>query len=219
MPSPTSRTWPTSLRVTSGENCSISRWITELISSALNFMRLSFDQSLAKLCESVLHRRVVTVVTDLDDQAPDQIRVGRDARGSACRRPGGEPVAEGLQLALVERDGRANREPGSRRLRRSQIARASRATTAEQAQPLVAIEDAQEPEDQARGPARRRPRSGSRSFSAGRNPGRGQQLGEAGERLQDIVVDLGQLLEQRVDLALLLGRVDQGLGVAVGDAR
>ncbi len=66
------------LRVISGENASISRWMTELISSALNFMRLSFDQSLAKLCEPALGRRVVTDVADLDHQAGDQIRVGRN---------------------------------------------------------------------------------------------------------------------------------------------
>ena len=53
MPSPTSSTCPTSVLVISGENCSISRWITELISSALNFMRLPFDQSLANLFQTI----------------------------------------------------------------------------------------------------------------------------------------------------------------------
>src|SRR2546430_2054688 len=72
MPSPTSSTRPTSVRVTWAWNCSISRWITEVISSALNFMRLPFDQSLAELFESVSDRGVVDVVADLDDQPPDQ---------------------------------------------------------------------------------------------------------------------------------------------------
>src|SRR5690349_4110748 len=108
MPSPTSRTVPTSLRVTSGENCSISRWMTELISSALNLMSLPFDQPLAKLCQSVLHGRIVKVIADLDDQAPDQPGIGRDVHDRRPVDQPGQPVAEGLQLRLVERDGRAD---------------------------------------------------------------------------------------------------------------
>src|SRR5271154_1224339 len=93
IPSPTSRTCPTSLRATSGENCSISRWITELISSALNFMRLSFDQSFAKLGKSVLHRRVVTEVTHLDHQTADQFGVGRDVQNRRAAGEAGELAA------------------------------------------------------------------------------------------------------------------------------
>ncbi len=80
--------------------------MTELISSALNFMHLSFDQSLAKLCESVFHRRVITVVTDLDDQSPDQIRVSRDQEDRRGAGHGGEPVTECLQLIFVKGHGR-----------------------------------------------------------------------------------------------------------------
>src|SRR3954454_22279261 len=72
MPSPTSSTRPTSVLVTSAWNCSISRWMTELISSALNFMRLSLDQAMAELLEPAAHRGVVYVVADLDDQPPEQ---------------------------------------------------------------------------------------------------------------------------------------------------
>src|SRR5262245_60239109 len=106
MPSPTSSTRPTSVRVTWAWNCSISRWMTEVISSALNFMRLSFDQSLAKLFESVADRGVVDVVADLDDQPPDQGRVDDepdDGRGAEHLR---EPLGERGLLGIVERDGR-----------------------------------------------------------------------------------------------------------------
>src|ERR1700730_8425262 len=98
MPSPISRTVPTSLRVTSGVNCSISRWITELISSALNLMRHPFDQSMAKLCQSVLHRRVVKVIPDLEDQPSDEVRVGRDVDDRRPADQAGEAVAERLEL-------------------------------------------------------------------------------------------------------------------------
>src|SRR3954469_19868061 len=91
IPSPTSSTRPTSVRVTCDWNCSISRWITEVISSALNFMGLSFDESAADRLEAGADRGVVEIVTDLDDQATDQRRVdlqcdhgrGVDHRGQA----------------------------------------------------------------------------------------------------------------------------------------
>src|SRR3954451_6692487 len=94
MPSPTSRTRPTSVRVTSDWNCSISRWMTEVISSALNFMGLSLDEAAAELFQAGADRRVVDVVADLDDQAADQRRVdfqGDDGRGLDHR---GQAVAE-----------------------------------------------------------------------------------------------------------------------------
>src|SRR6478752_500308 len=109
IPSPTSSTRPTSVRVTCDWNCSISRWITEVISSALNFMGLSFDESAADRLQAGADRGVVDLVSDLDDQAPDQRRVdlqGDHGRGVDHR---GQPVAERGLLPLVERDGRADR--------------------------------------------------------------------------------------------------------------
>src|SRR5689334_7849898 len=79
MPSPTSRTRPTSVRVTSDWNCSISRWMTEVISSALNFMSLSFDQAPSELFEAVAQRGVVHLVADLDDQPAEQAGVDLQA--------------------------------------------------------------------------------------------------------------------------------------------
>src|SRR5205809_172707 len=91
IPSPTSSTRPTSVRVTCDWNCSISRWMTEVISSALNFMGLSFDESAADRLEAGADRGVVHIITDLDDQPADQRRVnlqgdhgrGVDHRGQA----------------------------------------------------------------------------------------------------------------------------------------
>src|SRR5512142_1382924 len=94
MPSPTSSTRPTSVRVTSAWNCSISRWMTEVISSALNFMRLPFDQAMAKLFQTVPHRGVVDVVADLDDQPPDQGRVHHDVQDRGRGEHRAEPIAE-----------------------------------------------------------------------------------------------------------------------------
>src|SRR5689334_76681 len=108
MPSPTSSTCPTSVRVISGANCSISRWITELISSALNFMRLSFDQSLAKLFETVADGGVDDLIADLDDKSTDQGLVGGDVHDGRGAGHLGQAPAEGLLLALIERDRRTD---------------------------------------------------------------------------------------------------------------
>src|SRR5258708_40145734 len=78
VPSFTSSTRPTSVLVTSAWNCSISRWITEVISSALNFMALSFDEAVAELLEPRPDRGVIDVVADLDDQPSDQRGVDRE---------------------------------------------------------------------------------------------------------------------------------------------
>ena len=204
-------------RVTSGWNCSISRWITELISSALNFMRLSFDQSLAKLCEPAPHRGVVDVVADLDDQARRSAR-GRSRRAgsgvppiiaaSRSRRACNWSSSSGTAERTVDRD---------RRLRRSQIARASRGDRRRAGRAAVAVEHAEEPHDQARRRGPRRPRSGS---GPSRPPGRAARPGSAANRGNGLRTSSSisvELVEHGVDLALLLGRVEQGLGVAAGD--
>ena len=48
------------------------------------------------------------MVTDLDDQTPDQTGIGRHVHDRRAVDEAGQPVAEGLQLRLVERDGSAD---------------------------------------------------------------------------------------------------------------
>src|SRR5262245_2497495 len=100
MPSPTSSTRPTSLRVTSAWKCSISLWMTELISSALNFMRLPFDQSMAELLEPAAHRGVIDLVADLDDETADQGGVDHVGRQGRRGEHAGEPLAQRLPLRV-----------------------------------------------------------------------------------------------------------------------
>src|SRR5215218_7514251 len=82
--------------------------MTEVISSALNFIRLSFDQSLAKLFQPVSDRGVVDVVADLDDQAPDQGGVDQVPDDGLGGEHPLEPLAERGRLAVVERDRRGD---------------------------------------------------------------------------------------------------------------
>src|SRR6516162_4596591 len=72
MPSPTSRTLPTSRDSTCSRYVSISDCRTETISSALNLMCASFDQLISNGGETALNRYVNETVADLYLQAPDQ---------------------------------------------------------------------------------------------------------------------------------------------------
>ena len=114
-------------------------------------MRLPFDQSMAKLCESALDRRIVKVVTNLDDQTPDQAGVGQHIQDRGAVDQGCEPVAEGLQLPVVERDGRADadRDPAVATVPDGLGLATDRP---QQAEPVMTIEHAEEAKDQAAGP-------------------------------------------------------------------
>src|SRR5450755_3254152 len=79
--------------------------MTEVISSALNFMRLSFGESFPELSEAVADRGVVDVVADLDDEPADQRRVELEPQhGGPAERPG-ERLAERVRLGVAERHG------------------------------------------------------------------------------------------------------------------
>src|SRR4051812_40625210 len=109
MPSPTSSTTPTSVRVTSAWNCSISCWMTDVISSALNFgIRLPFDQALSELFQTVADRGVVDVVAHLDAQPADQGRVDFQLEDGGAADGPRQPLAERVGLGVRQRDGRAD---------------------------------------------------------------------------------------------------------------
>ena len=123
--------------------------MTELISSALNFMRLSFDQSLAKLGQSAFHRRIITAVTNLNDQAPDEAGISGDIEDR--RGPGhcGEPVTQGLQLILIKGHGRPHLH------RKTPVAAVPGGACLtgddrKQVEPFVPVQDTEEPKNRLR---------------------------------------------------------------------
>src|SRR4051794_22769053 len=75
MPSPTSRTLPTSLDSTRDRYCWISSDRTDTISSALNLMATSRDEVLLDGFEPRPHRQVHQPVADLELQAADERRI------------------------------------------------------------------------------------------------------------------------------------------------
>src|SRR3954453_16706542 len=82
MPSPTSRTLPTSRLSTCDRYCSISDCSTETISSALNLMRASLDQLLPQGVQARADGQVDQTVADLKLDAADQVGVdGLDQDG------------------------------------------------------------------------------------------------------------------------------------------
>src|SRR4051794_40027448 len=77
MPSPTSRTLPTSRESSWERYWPISSVSTETISSALNLMAASRNELVLDRFQARLHRQVEQPVADLDLQAADQVRVHR----------------------------------------------------------------------------------------------------------------------------------------------
>src|SRR5262245_30775379 len=77
MPSPTSRTVPVSRASMPARAPSISREITETISSTLNAMAAPLDELVADLAQAGADAGVVDPVVDADDQAPEDGRVYR----------------------------------------------------------------------------------------------------------------------------------------------
>src|SRR5579884_1840031 len=75
MPSPTSRTRPTSRVSMPVRYCSISVWRTETISSALNLITASFNELVADLLELRANRGVVNPIAHADHEAANQVRL------------------------------------------------------------------------------------------------------------------------------------------------
>src|SRR5208283_3100676 len=76
MPSPSSITRPTSRTSMRDSKCSISCWMTEAISSALNFMGAPLVDILAEVPQLIGDRAVVDHVADPEHGAADQLRIG-----------------------------------------------------------------------------------------------------------------------------------------------
>src|SRR4051794_11124033 len=211
MPSPTSSTRPTSVRVTSAWNFSISLWITELISSALNFMRLPFDQSMAELLESAAHRGVVYVVADLDDQPPDQGGIDLERQQGRRSEHAAEPVAERFTLRIVERDGRADEDRAAVLLAVPERPRLA-GDRGDQPQPTMPVEHPEEPDDHRQGPVLER---GGQDpvLLPGRHGRRGQQRGEPRLIAEHVADEIVEIVEHGVGLPLILGGGEQRLGI------
>src|SRR4051794_11159339 len=130
--------------------------MTEVISSALNFMRLSFSESLPELSEAVADRGVVDVVADLDDEPADERRVDLEPQhGGPAERPG-EGLAQRVGLGVAERYGGPDgdwlailpRVPGRP---------GGPADRPEQAEPAVTVQHAEKVHDRRQGTAVERP--------------------------------------------------------------
>src|SRR6478609_6416473 len=111
IPSPTSRTLPTSRTSWPPPSPPISRVRTETISSGLNFIAAPRQQLIADGLDPVPDRAVKDLVADLDDHPAQQglVHLGRDDRVE----PGGlaDRLPELLGLGVGQRDGRPDRHP------------------------------------------------------------------------------------------------------------
>src|SRR4051794_20045052 len=124
--------------------------MTEVVSSALNFMRLPFQQAMTEFFEMVADRAVVDVVARLDDHASDQRRVDLEGQHRGPPEESSQLVSERVELRLVERDGRANRDRPAI-LPTVPCLPGDACDGGEQVQPSVPVEDAEEAEDRRQG--------------------------------------------------------------------
>src|SRR5437588_1163538 len=103
MPSPTSRTRPTSRDWSSGRYCSISDCRTETISSALNLMTASFGQLVPDGFQPCPHGGVVDPVADAHHEAAQQVRVHAGLQDGLAVEGLAELVPQALALLVGQR--------------------------------------------------------------------------------------------------------------------
>src|SRR5438552_2600220 len=108
MPSPTSRTRPTSLTSRPVPASLISPLRTETISPALNFMGASLDQVGTDRLQVGPGAAVVQPVGDADDQAADQLGVHGRLDDRLLAQQGADLVLDAVGLALGQRHRGAN---------------------------------------------------------------------------------------------------------------
>src|SRR6516165_713836 len=106
MPSPTSRTWPTSLVASWPLKSSISLCRTEAISSALNFMETPLLDALAQLLDARGQRAIVNGIGDPDDDSADQRRIDLGLENRVEGEGFGEALSDAFSRLVGERQGR-----------------------------------------------------------------------------------------------------------------
>src|SRR5262245_37432916 len=147
MPSPTSRTRPTSRTSWRAPRCLSSSRITEAISSGLNFIAAPRQELISDGVDPGPDRAVVDLVADLDDHAAQEVRVEPrdDDRVESGRLP--DRLPERLGLLLRERDHRPDGDADPLGPFVEQVAVRGR-DVPHQAQPVLGVQYVQEMEHQ-----------------------------------------------------------------------
>src|ERR1700728_2220921 len=111
MPSPTSRTCPTSLVASWPLKSSISFCRTEAISSALNFMETPLLDAVAQLRHPRGQRAIVNGVADPDHNSADQRRIDLGLEYGFEGERFGQALPQAVPRLVAERHGRFNLHP------------------------------------------------------------------------------------------------------------
>src|SRR5580704_10485525 len=106
MPSPTSRTWPTSLVANCPLKSSISFCRTEAISSALNFMETPLLDALAQLRDAGRQRAIVNGVGNPDHNSANQRRIDLGLENRVEGKRFGQTLPELFASLVAERQRR-----------------------------------------------------------------------------------------------------------------
>src|SRR5262249_16406447 len=110
MPSPISRTWPTSRRSRPAPNSLICRSRTEAISSGLNLMTASLDELLSDGLDTGAHAGVDHLIADANDQPAEQLGVDNNVQDRLALVAVAHAIKDALTLIVRQRDGRANED-------------------------------------------------------------------------------------------------------------
>src|ERR1700688_2982356 len=111
MPSPTSRTWPTSLVASCPLKSSISFWRTEAISSALNFMETPLPDAFAQLRDARDQRAIVDGIGDPDHNSADERRIDLGFEDRVKRKRFGQAFSQSIPRLVAKRHGRFDLHP------------------------------------------------------------------------------------------------------------
>src|SRR5436309_1974299 len=108
MPSPTSRTRPTSRDSTSRPRFRIWSVRTETISPGLNLITASLDELVPNSVDAAAHAGVVQPVAHLHDQPPQEVRLDAQLQDRLALEGLAQLAAQALLVVVVERHGGAD---------------------------------------------------------------------------------------------------------------
>src|SRR5262249_29959691 len=208
MPSPTSRTWPTSPPPRRARKFSISLVNTELISSALNFMTASRYEFTANGFEFPADGGVVDPVADAHHQSAQQVGIDPLLQNRLDLEGLAQLADEPLALVGGQLHRRAHLDADTPGPLVAEVA-VGRGDGTQEIEPFVFVEDLEEVEESRAGAALEGAGQHLGLFRAADHGGREERL-QVG-RLQRLADERLELFLDGVGLAVLVGAVEPGL--------
>src|SRR5437762_6214696 len=215
MPSPTSRTRPTSRASSLARYWSISVCRTETISSALNLMAASFDDLFPDVLQLGTDRPVIHPVADLHHQAAEQFRIDAGFQDRFLLELLPELLHEALALVVGQWHRTLYLDAQAPNSLVAQLLRLRQDRT-EHSETVVVVQDEEEVEEDVAGPALKG-RADQGFLLAAADGSAGQKRLELRLGREQVVYQRVELVEDFLRLSLFLGGVEECSGGNPGD--